>query len=138
MKTTEMNLKDALDVKTLLSLGYEYIWAMEISSVKLQKLENIDLHPDELIEARIFNHDHEIHIFEYEDELKAIETVTEPTDVKVTKEIPDISLTHYHERKQLLREKYGKTITLRDFIDYDEDGMAYIAHTVLCDVGGVR
>ncbi len=140
MRREEVSLDEALNITDLLSQGYQYIWLMEISSVQLQKLENVELHPDELIEARIFSKEKEIHIFEYEDQLKAVRTITDPDDMKVKEGsgIPDFSYQHYHERKQLLREKYGKTITFRDFFNVDDDGMTYIEHTVLCDVGGLR
>ncbi len=140
MEIKEIKLSQALDKNQLLANGYQYIWMQEISDVQLTQLEKVELNEDELLEARIFNNTSEIHIFEYDGLLKAVLTETHPTDQNVKNDHLDFTLTHYRERTQLLRVKYGKKLTLRDFIGYDDDGLAYVTHTVLCDLdmGGVQ
>ena len=120
MRTNEFSVSEVLNGHALLDKGYRYGWIQSISSVQIGDIDSLDINSESLLEARFFNEEKEMHIFNYNDSLKAIETVLEKCD-------------HAIEEKQILRKKYGKTVTLRNFIDFDpDDGQAFVCRTVLC------
>lgn len=117
MKTEEVKIEDALSKDYWQQEGYQHIWLQEYSRVELLPVKAAkDLNAGDLLEARIFTDQKEIHIFPAEEGLKAVVTVTEDGD-------------DYFEETQLLRERFGKSLTLRNFVGYDDDGQAYIART---------
>ena len=119
MRTEQVDLKEALTQKYWIENGYKYIWKQEISSVVLTSVNKADdLEEENLLEARIFTEGKELHIFRFEDSLRAVETVGNSDD-------------DFFEEEQLLRERFGHSITVRNYIDYDRDGQAYIIRTVL-------
>ena len=119
MRTEQVDLKEALTQKYWIENGYKYIWKQEISSVVLTSVNKADDSEEEnLLEARIFTEGKELHIFRFEDSLRAVETVGNSDD-------------DFFEEEQLLRERFGHSITVRNYIDYDSDGQAYIIRTVL-------
>ena len=120
MRTNKLPAESLLTKDALRERGYRYAWIQSISSVQIDEIDNLSLEPGSVIEARFFNETGELHVFSYNDSLTAVETVMEDGD-KTTEEV------------QILRGKYGKSITLRNFIDFDpQDGQAYISRTVLC------
>ena len=134
MKTEKIGITEACDTASLAKRGLEYAWIMKIGSVTLGRTAAADLSdPDEILEARIFSDREEIHIFRFEDELTAVRTCTEDSDVNVTDRLSDAGGDHYFEEKQVLRRRFGKSVTLRRFIGHDEDGLSRIERTVLCD-----
>ena len=129
MKQVSVKIEDALNTEYLSQEGYQYAWIMSVGSVVLKPVEAVIFpDPDEILEARIFTKQKELHLFQYEEELKCICTITEDTD------------TLYTEEEQKLRKRFGKSIVLRRFITHDEDGLAYFGTTVLCgaDLGGEK
>lgn len=119
MRTEQVELKEALTQKYWIENGYKYIWKQEISSVVLTSVNKADdLEEENLLEARIFTEGKELHIFRFEDSLRAVETVGNSDD-------------DFFEEEQLLRERFGHSIMVRNYIDYDSDGQAYIIRTVL-------
>lgn len=138
----------------LMTLGMKYAWVQNVSSVELGKLEDTHLDLHEVLEARIFGgapgEERELHIFEYDDRLKGVLTETTPADrpspangggspdsdaekvTDISEETDGEKPLHYFDRKQVLRRRFGKTITLRHFIDYDpDDGQAFVSRTIL-------
>lgn len=104
--------------------GYRYLWKQELGSVELLTVEEADsLKESRLLEARVFAKGKELHLFCYENELRAVVTTEEDGD-------------DFFEEKQLLLERFGESITLRHYIDYEDDGQAYIIQTVLQDYEG--
>lgn len=99
---------------------YCYAWVQEYDRVILDRVSNVAINYDNLIEARIFSTDKELHIFEQNDCLNAVEIIREDGD-------------DYFEEKQILRKRFGKSITMRNYVDYEDDGQAYIVNTVLSD-----
>lgn len=119
--------RESIDVKRALTReywqgeGYQYIWKQELGGVELQMVaEANSLEEEQLLEARIFTKNKELHLFYCEDELRAVVTTEEAEDDPI-------------EEIQLLMERFGHSITLRHYIDYEQDGQAYIKQTVLCD-----
>ena len=110
------------DIKSIDKIieSYRYVWVQEYDSVNLGKGKDVTINYDNIIEARFFSSDKELHIFLFGDALCAIEIIKEEKD-------------DYFEEKQILRKRFGKSITLRYYIDYEDDGQAYIVNTVLSD-----
>ena len=138
-------IQNKVEVKDLKELAgrYQYAWIQLISQVILKKaadLDEIDL--AELLEARLFSNDKELHVFYHNDKLKAIETITGKDDVRLGMDSKCDSFQsdgdHYFEERKMLRSGDNDSLTLRHFIGHDEDGLAFIKQTVLCglDQGG--
>lgn len=74
---------------------------------------------EELLEARFFGADREIHIFTGEEGLEAVCVEDEGQEdcLDITRRIRD--------------PRFGKTLTLRRYLGYDADGQAYICATRL-------
>lgn len=123
MKTELVDLKNATDPDWLKKAGYQYAWIQSENSVMIGTLDDVKIDHDLLLEARIFSNEKEIHVFTYDDELRAVLTEHEKDD-------------HVIERKQLLRRRFGKTVTVRHYVGYEEDGQAFIQKTVLCGYEG--
>lgn len=98
--------------------GYQYVWLQEFGRVELLPVDKTELSFDNLIEARVFSRDKELHIYE-DDGLHAVETDFEEGD-------------DCFEETQMLRGRFGKEITLRHYVAYDKDGQAYVTQTVIC------
>lgn len=103
--------------------GFQYIWLQEYGRVELSSVGDVNINYDRLIEARVFNSEKELHIYD-DDGIHAVETTFEEGD-------------DCFEEKQILRGRFGKEITLRHYVGYDEDGQAYIEHTVICGYDAV-
>lgn len=99
---------------------YEYIWAQQLNEVILNRLEGQQIACEKLLEARIFGNGHEIHIFR-QDDWMAVETV-------------DWKENYYDETQKIKKadkKRYGTAITIRHYIDFDEDEQAYICGSCL-------
>lgn len=103
--------------------GYQFLWLQEYGRVELGTVEGKTIDYSRLIEARVFSRDKELYIFE-DDGIQAVETVYEEGD-------------DCFEETQLLRGRFGRQITLRHYVGYEEDGQAYVARTVVCDYKAV-
>ena len=124
MQINTVDLDTAFNKAKLIEAGYRYAWVQSISSTELGKIEEVTLNRENLLEARVFCEEKELHLFYYDNQLSAVEVVKETND-------------HYIQERQLLRKKFGTSITLRNYIGYDcEDSQAYISHTVFCDYEG--
>ncbi|MBE5924766.1 MAG: hypothetical protein E7271_09960 [Lachnospiraceae bacterium] len=115
-----MKINRIEDIKNIDINNYCYAWVQEYDSVKLGTVNDVSIDYDNIIEARFFSSDKELHIFCYDDEMCAVEIIKEDED-------------DYFEEKQILRKRFGKNITLRYYVDYEDDGQAYIVNTVLSD-----
>ncbi len=116
-----------------------YAWIQKIGSISIGKISKLnEFKTDDLIEARFFNDILEIHIFEYDGELRYIQTEKEEKDKQLSSFPPDLQKQlngyggSYFEETQVLRNRFGKNITLRHYLGYDEDGLACIKATALC------
>ncbi|WP_031556054.1 hypothetical protein [Oribacterium sp. FC2011] len=76
-------------------------------------------------EARFFKPDEELHLFNYGDEMRAVRTKENNAD--------------YIEKKYALKDVFGNgTITVREYLDTDDDGQTFISATCLSDVEGLN
>lgn len=121
----EKNIKELLVTDKLVTEGYRYAFIQRIGSVYIGPIEKCgELDPDEILEARFFEEGKELHVFSYEGTLLAVVREPERGD-------------EYIEEKQILRGKYGKFLTLRSYLVFDEnDNQARIGHTVFANYEG--
>lgn len=102
---------------------YKYALIYMISEIKLCKTEELkeDLKWDECLEARFFSSDKELHIFEIDGERKAVK-------------VSDTEEDEIFEKKYLLSDKFsalGKTICVKEYLNYDKDGQVFVELTRL-------
>lgn len=101
---------------------YKYALVYGISSVLFDTTESIsEINWDECKEAYFFDEKGQLHIYESDDGLCAVQ-FCEPEEVK------------YIDKKYVTAGKYKKIagkIIRREYIDFDEDGQMFIAYTRL-------
>ena len=121
----DRTIREVLAADKLLEDGYRYAFIQRIGSVYIGPIEKCGgLNPDEILEARFFEDEKELHVFSYVGTLRAVVTESESGD-------------EYIEEKQILRGKYGKSLTLRSYLVFDEnDGQARIGRTVFKNYEG--
>ena len=124
-RKTDRDIRELLTAEKLLEDGYQYAFIQRIGSVYIGPIEKCgELDPDEILEARFFEDGKELHVFSYEGTPEAVVTEYENGD-------------EFLEAKQILRGKYGKSLTLRSYLVFDEnDGQARIGRTVFKDYEG--
>ena len=104
---------------------YEYALLYMMSELILSKtseLTSIDW--EECLEARFFDLDKELHIFEDDGEHTAVEVVEQTQEECLVK-------------KYQLANKFrgiGKAVCIKEYLSYDEDGQAYVALTRLSGI----
>ncbi|WP_291236803.1 hypothetical protein [Frisingicoccus sp.] len=112
-----MKMNTDLSVKEALEIGKAMPYAMftHLSKVTLGKTPTV-VSLDELIEARFFGGNGEIHIFTENGEQKAVHITDEENDSR----FPPI------DREYTLLSNFGKKLTVRQYIDFDNEEQAYI------------
>ena len=120
-------IRERLDVNEALDRGLAFPWAM------LRSLSRVTLGPaptqadaDELLEACFFSPDAEIRLWREDGALQAAILSEEPGDRVL------------EERRSIENPAFGRELTVRRIIAFDEDGQAYIAATRLCGWEGGR
>lgn len=112
---------------------FQYAWINTFSDLRLIEIKNKEIEEsylEDLIEAKFFNENQEISIMKYEDEEKFSVVEFDGKDKE------------YVEERQILNKNKSPfegdkdKLVIRNYIDYDEDGQAYIYYTKLCDVKG--
>ena len=103
---------------------YDYTYALlyKISEIRLCKtaeLTETDL--DECMEARFFSDSMELHLFEYQDEMRAVRV--SDTDEK------DIVIKEYELDSRF--RTVGNVLLVQEYIEYDTDGQAFAGLTRL-------
>lgn len=106
---------------------YSYALIFRISDMALKKMADVSTEDlDEVIEARFFGDEGELHIFRYDGSLR---------NVRVTDE--EDGQAGFIDRAYVLDRKGGRTgvsgdkVMVRQYIDYDSDGQAYVFLTRL-------
>ena len=105
---------------------YEYALLYMISSVNLcrtEELESVDW--DECMEARFFSDKEEMHIFECDGQMMAVE-------VKDSGEKKDTIVKKYPMNQKF--QGVGDKLCVKEYITYDEDGQMQVALTRLCGI----
>ena len=130
MSTTSISTKQKWDGKFDENAGYEYALVYMISELRLIPIGKwTEVDRKECLEARIFGESGELHLFREDDEIMACE-VRDHSDGK-GKEYAVIDRIH-SIRSNCSREVSGCSgIIIREYIDYDTDGQAYVALTRL-------
>ena len=107
---------------------YPFALLYYLSEVKLTECAklagNIDF--SQLLEARFFGEQGELHIFRNEEQLRAVE-------------VKEIGETDYIEKRETLGknfQKAGSYLLIRKYVDYDDDGQAVIVLTRLRSIEG--
>ncbi|MEG2137081.1 MAG: hypothetical protein RRY64_00340 [Oscillospiraceae bacterium] len=116
---------DVLTAEEAMVRGQDYPYALlyRLSSVTLGRTKPVN--SEELTEARFFGPTGEIHVFQGADGLTARVLAEDGAD-------PVLDKTYD------LLPAFGKTLTLRQILDFDSDGQAYVAHTRLLDWKGAE
>jgi len=114
-----ITVDEALDRDKLISLGIQYGLVYYLDKVKLDRIDNLELDEEEILEARFFSKNKEVHVFR-RDGLEASLFIDEGEE--------------YFDDSQLLMKKFGKKIYIRNYINYDEDNQAYIRYSRPIDV----
>lgn len=100
--------------------NYPFAYIRRLSSVSFGRTPQ-PVDAEELIEARFFGPDGEIRVFQTEDGLKALLIREEPDE------------PYRDQAYEIANGKFGKTMTVRNILDADEDGQYYVAATRLLD-----
>lgn len=105
---------------------YEYALLYMISEIVLCRTESlVDINWDECQEARFFSEEKELHVFETESGMDAVEISDGDSQ--------DIVIKEY-----LLDSRFSgiwHSILVQEYLEYDEDGQAYVANTRLRGIG---
>lgn len=101
---------------------YEYALLYMISGIVLTQTDSlVEINWTECMEARFFSEDKELHFFEVDGEMQTIEVSDGDGQNQVVKE--------YELAGKF--QAIGKTVLVREYIDYDEDGQASVVLTRL-------
>ncbi len=103
---------------------YSYALMHMMSSVYFGKASDITINWEELLEARFFSENKEMHIFKCGNQWKAVElSDTEDSEVIVK---------NYEIAAQY--KNIGRQIRVKEYLAEDEDGQVYVKYTRLCGV----
>lgn len=101
---------------------YEYALLYMISEIVLTKTDSLaEINWAECTEARFFSEDKELHFFEVDGEMQTVEVSDGDGQEEVVKE--------YELAGKF--QAIGKTVLVKEYIDYDEDGQANVVLTRL-------
>ena len=136
MKLTKRNFDDVKDLSKLGKEGYKFGLIYHLDEILTGEIENLSMDEERLIEARIFCEDKEIHIFN-NDGFRAIEAIDEKSKEE---ENDSYYECHLLIDKETDKKSFGKNLTVKRYIDFDEDGQAYISYTRLysIELGGEK
>ena len=107
------------------SRDYEYVYLRELSR-QYMGVNNIDINWDQVIEARFFDKASELRFFRYGKELKAVLIEDDGGEEGIDFKTSDkIGLLH--------DGKFGKSIIVREYFDYDPDGQIFVTASRLVE-----
>lgn len=120
------NVKRVTNVSEVLNTenrkNYKYALVYQLSEVKLCKTELLqDADLFNCVEARLFSEEKELHLFETDNGMCAIE-VTDDGMI-------DCIVKKYEVAPRFLET--GKKLVVKEYLDYDEDGQAVVGLTRL-------
>lgn len=116
-----LDIGQLLDRDILKALGLEAAIIYCYDEIISDKVENLNLDMDNIIEARIFNEDKELRIWRDEKDLKG----------SIFKEVNEISPPIEEEYILYPRKDQGynpTSLIVKKYLDYDPDGQAYIGY----------
>ena len=104
---------------------YEYALVYEISELLLGRTDSLpQIHWEECMEARFFSENRELHLYERNGQMEAVEISDADEEESVVK-------------RYALCAKFrsaGRFLKVKEYIRYDEDGQACVALTRLCGI----
>lgn len=108
------------------SIGdYEYALVYLINEILLRKVSELpEVDWDECMEARFFDKEKELHIYEEDGELQAVE-ITEERE-------PNLLVKKYQLANRF--RKAGDLLCVHEYLGYDEDGQAVVELTRLAGI----
>lgn len=115
------HIENILNKDVLMDIGLKYCIIYNYDSIITDKIENVDIHKDNIMEARFFDENCEIRIFREEDLFGTIFKENENS-----KSIKRESLVSPRYQK---KNNYVNKIIYNQYLDYDEDNQAYIRYT---------
>lgn len=109
--------------------SYPYVLAYMLESVVMGETDKLyeTIMSETYTKARFFDSDRELHIFSYNGSIRAVRTQSIPSDEE------DCIVKAYK-----LAKKYGgeeKTLLVKEYLNYDSDGQAYVEQTCLAGIG---
>lgn len=105
---------------------YEYALLYEISNICLTKVENLaEIDWEECTEARFFDESGELHLFEMDGSMAAVE-------VKDSGKAEDEVVKKYDLAKKF--QEQGTNVYVKEYLGYDADGQAEVVLTRLLRV----
>ena len=105
--------------------NYGYVYLREMSR-QYMGVNNIDINWDQIIEARFFDKASELRFFKYGKELKAVLIEDNGGEEGIDFNTSDkIDLLH--------DGKFGKSIIVREYFDYDPDGQIFVTASRLVE-----
>lgn len=120
-KTQKMTFEEA----QVRAADYEYALVYEMGDILLARTDSLpQIHWDECMEARFFSEDRELHLYERDGQMEAVE-------------VSDADEKEYVEKRYVLGASFkgvGRFLRVREYIQYDEDGQACVALTRLCGI----
>lgn len=120
----KFELIEIVNIKILTELGLEYGIIYNFDSVFTDKIENLEIDIDNIMEARFFNLDKEIRLVRNEN--KIIATIfAEKLDTEFVK--GEVLI-----RKRIKYTGQASRLEIKKYIDYDDDNQAYIRYTKPC------
>lgn len=110
------------------TLDFQYALIYMISEMMLKKTTELDeIHWEECEEARFFSKEGEIHFFQEDGELQAVELVDDPCEDEMDS----------MQKKYKLASKFqgiGKYVLVKEYLKYDEDGQVQVVQTRLMGI----
>ena len=122
VEINRINIKDALSKIS----NYEKALVYCISEANLYDKGNFsEINMEEIVDARFFSKDGELHIYSDGDELVATEVVDD--DKKSSDDV------EYVDTEYKLKGK-AQLIRVREYFDYDEDGQCNVVRTRILEI----
>lgn len=126
MKTHSVSIHDWNGLSTLLiqAADFPYAFIRCLSEVRLG-LNNAAFNADELLEARFFGPEGELRIYRDGEALRAVTLSAEDGDETLDEhyKLPGYELPEH--------SRFGRALTVRKILAFDEDGQAYVRATLL-------
>ena len=120
----DFSIEKLLDNNRLKNLGLIYCIIYNYDSVITEYISNADIDYKNIIEARFFNEENEIRVFN--DEGKITGTIFKELEVSKSRTDTYFLYPRYGEKNN--DKMYANKLVVKKYIDYDDDSQAYIGY----------
>ena len=120
----DFSIEKILDNNRLKDLGLIYCIIYNYDSVITEYISNADIDYKNIIEARFFNEENEIRVFN--DEGKITGTIFKELEVSKSRTDTYFLYPRYGEKNN--DKMYANKLVVKKYIDYDDDSQAYIGY----------